>query len=1409
MKSAKRLSKYTSILLSMLLMLSAMSPGLTALAQERANAAPTVLTYKDDSITAELKAGEGASLPAGAALTVKALNKDSQDEAEKALYAETEAGLNAKASEQGTSIDGFTAYSITLTDKNKRDITPKTGSFTLKITDKNAAAPEAYKQSPDGQKSIALYQAAEAKDEQNNPVSTMEPKQEDAASINTDPDGNITGVETALTTLKPVAVTWQNPQQQAMEEENAPSVQSEEEQSNALAASYDPNNPGPLTTVETIDSASMGVDIQMFDYERSLPDYTYWGRGQNGMLVQGLVNKELHKNSYVDEYYPETAEKDQYSTGLFNNFVTKGWKGDADNQNYLGKANHLFREDVYTGTVPKIGSAGTFYYSSFDNYAYWPKGAEKNVASDEDGTYPFTVYQQIGTPKLGSSSELFYYQRGNFMPYNPIKDGEFADNTLNLYDENGKVLNQDDARYKEKLYKTQQPEWSRYPLQDGNDYTENNYYFGMVVTANFIQQKNGKYNGQDMVYKFNGDDDMWVFIDGVLVLDLGGVRDAQSGEINFSTGEVKWTNYNSTHTINEGNLGEGCEDFTKTIKDQFKDTSKENITEWNNNGEGDTFADYTGHEIKIFYMERGAGASNCKMQFNLPTVPKDSISVTKEVTNVNEGAYTDVDFNFKLYIEQNARESTDGKETIKQDGKTYVLATDQPYDLKEGTEIVPGTEGSKTNDKGIFTLKHGQTAYFKEIAEQGTKYIVQEVGVGQNQYDTFKVNGEAVNASGSSISGTTNDGKIVQTKPLTVGTDAVVKMQNHCDGHNHHTINITKEIAGGQPSDETFTALVTIGGKPYTGKYKVAAKDAAENVWEAAKEQTAEDGSVQLKASQTIRIENIAAGTRFEVTETGYDETNYKTPTYTVNKDSAVEIGTDQSKASGKVAFKQNPQITITNHPNVNEDSLQISKTAKVADWNSRTYTLTLTAKSTTGSLSGATVQDTIDPRFDVVDESGNRLANNAAVEDGTLRIEDSRVYIYWENQTLGTEEGSWTKNIHLKAKEDYVGGNNVPTNVAGDDQSFVTASGITKAFPQPKVNVKDILKLSNVTNTVFYGDKLSDGDITMLQSTMNKNNQLKDMDESGAYSPIQPGQLTVHWYSTLGENDALSGEITDLKGDLADKLANPQTETPHTCYLQITYPMAASTDESADNTDKNIAGTAAIGQLGLATASNDGQTAVNGTTPAETAEMNGKPYGVYTNNIIKGQLEITKTIDQPYTNIKQINANQTFVFKIERYEVDRDGNKGKLAETFYETINFNANDANETGTEKTKLVSGLKKGYYTVTEETNWSQKYELKTTTDNYDKNNNSNGQEAVDLLIGDRLKEATQDNPKPEFYGLDETVLHDSDGEKLPENQQYSHFAEGSKATVKFTNNLSTTWKWLSDTAAAVNVFDKTAQ
>ena len=60
----------------------------------------------------------------------------------------------------------------------------------------------------------------------------------------------------------------------------------------------------------------------------------------------------------------------------------------------------------------------------------------------------------------------------------------------------------------------------------------------MSMSAAFAQPQNGIVDGSPMVFEFNGDDDMWVFIDGVLVLDIGGCHDARSGSINFQTGDV-------------------------------------------------------------------------------------------------------------------------------------------------------------------------------------------------------------------------------------------------------------------------------------------------------------------------------------------------------------------------------------------------------------------------------------------------------------------------------------------------------------------------------------------------------------------------------------------------------------------------------------------------------------------------------------------------------------------------------------------------------------------------------------------------------------------------------------------------------------------------------------------------------
>lgn len=1043
MKSVKRLSRYTSILLSMLLMLSAMSPGLTALAQEKANAAPAVLTYEDDSITAELKATEGTSLPAGAALNVKALNKDSQDEAEKALYAETEAGLKAKASEQGTTVDGFTAYSVKLQNKEGKDMTPAQGEYTLKVTYKEATAPEAFLNSESAEKGVTLYQKTEGKDEQNNTIYTMEVTGEEDTKITADANGKVQAVESNIMTLQPIALVWQSVTQaetgnvtaEVSESEALSSDPSERNtnetggagqtlKDNQVRFKFHVNNKNwseqdqyfsnwivnivdekgdpitvqelktisvnldmpnvsivdvaaniklegyqfkkasakgysdfqnqdyeniidvernftnlivwqsntepyqyqyvennnkfgrdrinrdgdtynnhatitfvytkvtPLTEVETVDSQQYGVNIQMFDYDQAIPGLNWGGYG-NGTANEGKIKQGLVQRKLNDEGIPvsnKTAGNYREGQALNANFSTKTAEG-KENSNYKGEANHLFRQD-------KFDENQTFYYSSFENYAYW------NGATANSGNKDFTVYDQIGTPK---DQNFYFYKRGNFMPYNKIEAGKLSTNR-NLSDENGKDLSKDAPRYNEVLYKTQWAENGGTPGEGGN-----NYQFGMVVSADFTQLENGEFKGKDMVYEFNGDDDMWVFVDGVLVLDIGGVHDAHSGSINFATGEVQWYDCKN---------GDDPKLYTTTIEKQFE-AAEESTDDWKDSGKPDSngktnkiFSDYSKHEIKIFYMERGSGASNCKMEFNLPVMPKDSIKIAKTVGNINEGSYSNIEFEFKLYIESDDSNISEN-EKIEKEGKTYKLVKNTEYQRLEGSSV----ETDNTGDTGIFKLHHGQEAVFKDVPKD-KQYIVEEVGVDQNQYDKFTVNSQPLDKNENIIS-SGSDGKcIVRTNPLSVSEDTYVNFVNFCNSENQHSIEITKSMTEGQKSDESFQVQVEIGGQLFRGKYSIKAKDGTpvadkQNI-------TCDNGIISLKSDEVITIPEIAAGTSFTVKEVNLDTNRFDTPKYTIQPDEYSGSVTDEG-VSGNIISKNNAQITITN--TLRLGSLKITKT--------------------------------------------------------------------------------------------------------------------------------------------------------------------------------------------------------------------------------------------------------------------------------------------------------------------------------------------------------------------------------------------------------------------------------------------------------------------------------------------------
>ena len=129
------------------------------------------------------------------------------------------------------------------------------------------------------------------------------------------------------------------------------------------------------------------------------------------------------------------------------------------------------------------------------------------------------------------------------MPYNSLIDpatGEswpYSDKFYNTTTVTGSALPEDDPRYGEGLHEIPK--------------SVADYFFGMEMSANFTQTPNGQDAwGHDIIFEFSGDDDFWFYVDGELVLDLGGVHSAMTGSVNFRTGIVQGRN-GQTRTLRE------------------------------------------------------------------------------------------------------------------------------------------------------------------------------------------------------------------------------------------------------------------------------------------------------------------------------------------------------------------------------------------------------------------------------------------------------------------------------------------------------------------------------------------------------------------------------------------------------------------------------------------------------------------------------------------------------------------------------------------------------------------------------------------------------------------------------------------------------------------------------------------
>lgn len=405
--------------------------------------------------------------------------------------------------------------------------------------------------------------------------------------------------------------------------------------------------------ITTVDTISKGVTINLFDYKVNDANATeeYVDDNADTRMSKGINTN--HNLKFLDGTSAGYPNQNKYTNGpdayqnivkrdLVNGYpVLNGWK-----------YNNSFATDE---------SLDYLFNSTTSDY----KSAHLNLnhlfTLDENGYYEYDSDKNFAT-LAGSNGKDFiiYNQSGNgFFPFtdeNHMNDGKGAS-----YD----IL---DSSYV-------------------------NHFFGMNVSTDFIQPKDGMVNNQNMKFEFSGDDDVWVYIDGKLALDLGGIHQKVSGYIDFATGTVWVEKANGTSNV------------STTFESIF---NAEDLVEKTINGVTyKTFEDYTSHTMDMFYLERGATASNCKIKYNLQTIPKGSLYVSKTATNVAEGDTSDYEF----------------------------VVKDSSGNVVKNASYTIGTSSTVkyTDENGKFTLKSGEYAVITGL-DEGT-YTVTETDVKNSNND--------------------------------------------------------------------------------------------------------------------------------------------------------------------------------------------------------------------------------------------------------------------------------------------------------------------------------------------------------------------------------------------------------------------------------------------------------------------------------------------------------------------------------------------------------------------------------------------------------------------------------------------------------------------------------------------------
>lgn len=930
------------------------------------------------------------------------------------------------------------------------------------------------------------------------------------------------------------------------------------------------------------------------------------------------------------------------------------------------------------------------------------------------------------------------------------------------------------------------------PLPEDNKI--HNYYFGMRYDIKF---KLGDYIGP-LSYSFTGDDDMWVVLDGKqVVIDLGGIHNAATSTVDL------WK-----YLLN-----------TNQDKTQLTDEQKK-----------------AEHTLTILYMERGAGASNCYMNFTIPNarisqVTTDALGtltfnkVNKDGTGLSGASfalYTDEDCTTQLETVTSGKDGTVTFDRLRA-GIYYLKELQAPdgYVLSNEKWKV---EVTKNNDTVTTTLKDssGNIVTDNKILNETPKEVIES----SMEYDktakvvswddrTYDINITAASTSTSSVTTTT---KAIADIMLVL--DVSGSMSDPISSEDVYEYVADNTDSGRNKLNKRTTYYVEIDGSyqpmsyqyyGYYGDWYIGNKKASNydsNNYKIYTKKTVTKTRLEaLKESVDQFITDTASkspNSKIGITafssKHSSQQSNGKTQGLLAagaNKDTLIafadslkdgggtmpHIGLNKAKELLNAANDKNPKYVVlftdgaptgdnTGNPPAWSSSAKTSASAlKAAGYT--VYTIgygvsddsneakflagngtedypgiaspncAFTANDATKlgeifrdiqntitqdiAITGATVTDIIDSRFDLLKDDGtlytqDDLNNDVKVNGGTVSLVDGCYKIEWTDQTIPNKKknGEWNKTVKVKAKDSFVGGNNVTTNVSPGSK-ISTGYGDVE-LPQPTVNVKVNLVVKDKEVWIYKGDTVPTNDTILNQLfSESETSYLK-----GTISAADAnGHIIKQWFK---KDD--KGIITNIQEE--DMATTPDGDTEY--YLEVTYkPNTTSTDDSKKNTTTS-----------------DGMQHFVGDEKAYNPN-NRNLYGTYKIHVIKGQLQIIKNVTEASSE------DRTFAFNVK----DKDGNDVSNSPVIV-TVKAGETSGNVT-------LADLSRGSYTVTEANTPGytiSAFEVGTETDcENSKSDVSNESKSLTFVLGNDV------NKKNVITG------------------EYTYTAGGVKGVASYTNEART--------------------